>query len=69
MAMDYPYIQIFARTPNDSTATINMTIAEEAFGVDQQAIVNAVKAVLSQHGDMSILTATRYEMNIATTQM
>jgi len=69
VAIDYPYIQIFARKGNDSTATVNVQIAEEAYGVDQQAIVDAIKQVLSQGGDVATLTATRYEMNVATTQM
>jgi hypothetical protein len=67
--MDYPYIQIFARTGNDSTATISIAVAEEAFGVDQQALVDAVKAVLSEHGGLTTLTATRYEMAITSAPM
>jgi hypothetical protein len=66
---DYPYIQLFARTANDSTATITLKVEEEAFGVDQQALVDAVKDVLSQQGDVTTLTATRYEMNVTTTPM
>lgn len=69
MAIDYPYIQVFARKGNDATATVNVQIQEEAYGVDQQAIVDAIKQVLSQGGDVATLTATRYEMNVATTQM
>lgn len=67
--MDYPYIQVFARTGNDSTATVNIKVDEEAFGVDQQAIVDAVKAVLTGAANVTTLTATKYEMNVATTQM
>lgn len=69
MAMDYPYIQIFARKGNDATATVNMQISEEAYGVDQQALVDAVKEVLGEGADLSVLTATKYEMSVATTQM
>jgi hypothetical protein len=69
VAIDYPYIQVFARKGNDATATINVQIQEEAYGVDQQAIVDAVKEVLSAGADLTVLTATRYEMNVATTQM
>jgi hypothetical protein len=69
VAIDYPYIQVFARKGNDATATVNVQIQEEAYGVDQQAIVDAIKQVLSQGGDVATLTATRYEMNVATTQM
>ena len=69
MAIDYPYIQIFARKGNDATATVNVQIAEEAYGVDQQAIVDAVKEVLSAGGDLTVLSATKYEMSVATTQM
>lgn len=66
---DYPYVQLFARTGNDSTATITIKVDEEAFGVDQQALVDAVKAVLSGHGDLTTLTATRYEMSVVSTPM
>ena len=69
MAIDYPYIQIFARKGNDATATVNVQIAEEAYGVDQQAIVDAVKEVLSAGADLTVLSATKYEMSVATTQM
>lgn len=69
MAIDYPYIQVFARKGNDATATVNVQISEEAYGVDQQAIVDAVKTVLSSGADLTVLTATRYEMSVATTQM
>lgn len=69
MAFDYPYIQVTARTTNDSTATITMKIEEEAFGVDQQAIVDAVKDVLSGREGLQTLNATRYEMNVDTTPM
>lgn len=69
MAIDYPYIQIFARKGNDATATINVQIQEEAYGVDQQAIVDAVKEVLSAGADLTVLSATKYEMSVATTQM
>lgn len=69
MAIDYPYIQVFARKGNDATATVNVQIQEEAYGVDQQAIVDAVKTVLSSGADLTVLTATRYEMSVATTQM
>jgi hypothetical protein len=69
VAIDYPYIQVFARKGNDATATINVQIQEEAYGVDQQAIVDAVKEVLSAGADLTVLTATRYEMSVATTQM
>lgn len=66
---DYPYIQLFARTTNDSTATVTITIAEEAFGVDQQAIVDAVREVLHRQGSVTTLTATRYEMSVVNTPM
>lgn len=69
MAMDYPYIQIFARKGNDATATVNVQIAEEAYGVDTQALVDAIKEVLSAGGDVSTLAATRYEMSVTQTQM
>lgn len=69
MAFEYPYIQVTARTTNDSTATITMKIEEEAFGVDQQAIVDAVKNVLSGREGLQTLTATRYAMNVDTTPM
>jgi len=69
VAIDYPYIQIFARKGNDATATINVQIQEEAYGVDQQAIVDAVKEVLSAGADLTVLSATKYEMSVATTQM
>lgn len=69
MTMDYPYIQVFARTGNDSTATVTVKIEEEAFGINQQAIIDGIKAVLNQHGDVAILTATRYEMAITSTPM
>lgn len=67
--MDYPYIQVFARKGNDATATINVQISEEAYGVDQQAVVDAIKAALNPDGDVPTLTATKYEMNLSTTQM
>lgn len=66
---DYPYIQVVARTANESTATVTVKVEEEAFGVDQQALVDAVKAVLSEHGDLDTLTATRYEMSVVSTPM
>ncbi|MEV6014748.1 hypothetical protein [Streptomyces sp. NPDC051997] len=69
MATDYPYIQLFARTANDSTATVTIRVEEEAFGVDQQALVDAVKDVLAQQGDVTTMTATRYEMNVVSTPM
>ena len=69
MAVDYPYIQIFARTGNDSTATITIKVEEEAFGVDQQALADAVKGVLTAEGDVVTMTAAKYEMNLSTTQM
>jgi hypothetical protein len=69
MAIDYPYIQIFARKGNDATATINVQISEEAYGIDQQAIVDAVKAVLAADGTPPTLTATRYEMSVVSTPM
>jgi hypothetical protein len=69
MATDYPYIQLFARTANDSTATVTLRVEEEAFGVDQQALVDAVKDVLAQQGDVTTMTATRYEMDVVSTPM
>jgi hypothetical protein len=69
MATDYPYIQLFARTANDSTATVTIRVEEEAFGVDQQALVDAVKDVLAQQGDVTTMTATRYEMSVVSTPM
>jgi hypothetical protein len=69
MAVDYPYIQIFARTANDSTATVTLRVEEEAFGIDQQALVDVVKDVLSQQAEVTTMTATRYEMSVVSTPM
>jgi hypothetical protein len=66
---DYPYIQLFARTANDSTATVTIKVEEEAFGVDQQALVDAAKEVLSRNGELTALTATRYDMSVVSTPM
>lgn len=68
-APEYPYIQVVARTTNDSTATVTVKIEEEAFGVDQQAIVDAVKGAVSSREDISSLTATRYAMDVTATPM
>lgn len=68
-APDYPYIQLRARTGNDSTATVTIKVEEEAFGVDQQALVDAVKDVLASQGDVTTLTATLYEMSVVSTPM
>ena len=67
--MDYPYIQVFARTASDATATVNVQISEEAYGVNQQAVIDAIKTALNPDGDVPTLTATKYEMNLTTTQM
>lgn len=69
MAIDYPYIQIFARKGNDATATVNVQLQEEAYGVDEQALVDAIKGVLGEGSDLSVLTATKYEMSLSATQM
>lgn len=69
MAVDYPYIQVFARKGNDSTATVTVKIEEEAYGVDQQAIADAIKGILNPDGDVQTLTATRYEMSVVSTPM
>ena len=66
---DYPYTQIRARRTDDSTATVNVTVEEEAYGVDLPALVDAVKTVLSQAGDISTLVAEHYEMVVTTTAM
>lgn len=68
MATDYPYIQIRAVTTADDTATITVKIEEEFYGVDQQAVVDAVKGAL-QRDDLSTLTATKYEMQVTSTNM
>lgn len=69
MAMEYPYIQVFARKGNDATATVNVQVSEEAYGVDLQALVDAIKGVLTADGDVPTLAATRYEMSVTQTQM
>ncbi|WP_030168908.1 hypothetical protein [Streptomyces sp. NRRL S-813] len=69
MAYEYPYIEVRARTVNDSTATVTIRIEEEFYGVDQQAIVDGVKAALSNRDDITSLTATKYEMAVTNTDM
>lgn len=69
MALDYPYIQVIARDGSDGSTVVNIKIGDDSFGVNQQALVDAVKNVLNATAGVTSATASRYEMSLVTTEM
>lgn len=67
MAIDFPYIIVNSRDNSDGHTTVFIKTTDDSFNVSQQALADAVKAVLTDTPGVTGVDATKYEMSVTST--